>query len=221
MSPFMGGGFGSGLRPQFEVVLAVLAARALQRSVRVVLTRPQMYALGYRPGDDPAHRARRQRRRNARRDHARCGHRDVAIRGLLSAGDRLVRPALQMRQCEIRAPARAARSCRPRATCARRARATGVFALESAMDELAVALKLDPARTSLAVLFRPRSARGPALQQQGAARMLPPGRRGVRLGASAIPEPRSMRDGERSGRLGHGDGRVGSVADADHGAHRR
>ena len=49
MSPFMGGGFGSGLRPQFEVVLAVLAARALQRSVRVVLTRPQMYALGYRP----------------------------------------------------------------------------------------------------------------------------------------------------------------------------
>ena len=70
MSPFVGGAFGSGLRPQFEVVLAVLAARALQRSVRVVLTRPQMYALGYRPGDDPAHRARRQRRRNARRDHA-------------------------------------------------------------------------------------------------------------------------------------------------------
>ena len=49
MSPFVGGAFGSGLRPQFEVVLAVLAARALQRSVRVVLTRPQMYALGYRP----------------------------------------------------------------------------------------------------------------------------------------------------------------------------
>ena len=49
MSPFMGGGFGSGLRPQFEVVLAVLAALALQRSVRVVLTRPQMYVLGYRP----------------------------------------------------------------------------------------------------------------------------------------------------------------------------
>jgi CO/xanthine dehydrogenase Mo-binding subunit len=49
MSPFVGGGFGSGLRPQFEVVLAVLAARALRRSVRVVLTRPQMYVLGYRP----------------------------------------------------------------------------------------------------------------------------------------------------------------------------
>ena len=49
MSPFMGGGFGLGLRPQFQVVLAVLAARAVERPVRVVLTRPQMYALGYRP----------------------------------------------------------------------------------------------------------------------------------------------------------------------------
>ncbi len=49
MSPFVGGAFGSGLRPQYEVVLAVLAAQALQRSVRVVLTRQQMYGLGYRP----------------------------------------------------------------------------------------------------------------------------------------------------------------------------
>src|SRR4030088_3832466 len=49
MSPFVGGAFGVGLRPQFEVVQAVLAARALRRSVRVVLTRPQMYGLGYRP----------------------------------------------------------------------------------------------------------------------------------------------------------------------------
>ena len=40
MSPFVGGAFGVGLRPQFEVVLAVLAARALRRSVRVVLSRP-------------------------------------------------------------------------------------------------------------------------------------------------------------------------------------
>jgi xanthine dehydrogenase YagR molybdenum-binding subunit len=49
MSPFMGGGFGSGLRPQYQVVLAGLAAIALKRSVRVVLTRQQMYGLGHRP----------------------------------------------------------------------------------------------------------------------------------------------------------------------------
>ena len=49
MSPFVGGAFGSGLRPQFQVVLAALAARALKRSVRLLLTRQQMYGLGYRP----------------------------------------------------------------------------------------------------------------------------------------------------------------------------
>src|SRR5260370_4110258 len=49
MSPFMGGGFGSGLRPQYQVALAVLAARALRRSVRVVLTRQRMHVLRYRP----------------------------------------------------------------------------------------------------------------------------------------------------------------------------
>ena len=49
MSPFVGGAFGSGLRPQYQVVLAALAARALKRSVRLVLTRQQMYGLGYRP----------------------------------------------------------------------------------------------------------------------------------------------------------------------------
>src|SRR5713101_7579246 len=49
ISSFVGGGFGSGLRPQYQVALAVLAARALERSVRLVLTRQQMYGLGYRP----------------------------------------------------------------------------------------------------------------------------------------------------------------------------
>ena len=43
MSPFVGGAFGSGLRPQYEVVLAVQGALKLKRSVRVVLTREQMY----------------------------------------------------------------------------------------------------------------------------------------------------------------------------------
>ena len=49
ISTFVGGAFGSGLRPQFQVVLAALAACALKRSVRLVLTRQQMYGLCYRP----------------------------------------------------------------------------------------------------------------------------------------------------------------------------
>jgi xanthine dehydrogenase YagR molybdenum-binding subunit len=49
ISPFVGGGFGSGLRPQYQLFLAVLAARELKRSVRVSLTRQQMFTFGHRP----------------------------------------------------------------------------------------------------------------------------------------------------------------------------
>jgi xanthine dehydrogenase YagR molybdenum-binding subunit len=48
-APFVGGAFGSGLRPEYQVVLAVLAALHLKRSVRVELTRAQMYSFGHRP----------------------------------------------------------------------------------------------------------------------------------------------------------------------------
>ena len=46
---FVGGAFGSGLRPQYQLPLAVMAALALKRSVRVSLTRQQMFTFGYRP----------------------------------------------------------------------------------------------------------------------------------------------------------------------------
>ncbi|MBC6611467.1 xanthine dehydrogenase family protein molybdopterin-binding subunit [Hymenobacter sp. BT507] len=49
INPYMGGGFGSGLRPQYQLYLAVMAARELNRSVRVVLTREQMFSFGHRP----------------------------------------------------------------------------------------------------------------------------------------------------------------------------
>lgn len=49
VSPFMGGGFGSGLRPQYQLYMAVLAALELKRSVKVSLTRQQMFSFGHRP----------------------------------------------------------------------------------------------------------------------------------------------------------------------------
>ena len=50
VSPFVGGGFGSGLRPQYQLFLAVMAAISLKRPVRVTLTRQQMIlGFGYRP----------------------------------------------------------------------------------------------------------------------------------------------------------------------------
>jgi len=48
-NPYVGGAFGSGLRPQYQLPLAVLGALKLKRSVRVVLTRQQMFSFGHRP----------------------------------------------------------------------------------------------------------------------------------------------------------------------------
>ncbi|MFK4131026.1 xanthine dehydrogenase family protein molybdopterin-binding subunit [Pseudomonas luteola] len=49
VTPFVGGAFGSGLRPQYQLVLATMAALKLKRSVRVVLSREQMFSFGHRP----------------------------------------------------------------------------------------------------------------------------------------------------------------------------
>jgi xanthine dehydrogenase YagR molybdenum-binding subunit len=49
LSPFVGGGFGAGLRPQYQLFLAVMAARELKRPVRVIMTRQQMFTFGHRP----------------------------------------------------------------------------------------------------------------------------------------------------------------------------
>lgn len=49
IAPYVGGAFGLGLRPQYQLFLAIMAARELKRSVRIVLSREQMFTLGYRP----------------------------------------------------------------------------------------------------------------------------------------------------------------------------
>lgn len=50
VSPYVGGAFGSGLRPQYQAFMATLAALELRRPVRVVMTRQQMFSFGHRPG---------------------------------------------------------------------------------------------------------------------------------------------------------------------------
>lgn len=49
ISPYVGGAFGSGLRPQYQLFMAVLAALELKRPVKVGLTRQQMFTFGHRP----------------------------------------------------------------------------------------------------------------------------------------------------------------------------
>ncbi|RZM29950.1 MAG: xanthine dehydrogenase family protein molybdopterin-binding subunit [Pedobacter sp.] len=49
ISPYVGGAFGSGLRPQYQLFLSVMAALELKRAVRVTLDRAQMFTFGHRP----------------------------------------------------------------------------------------------------------------------------------------------------------------------------
>ena len=193
LSPYVGGAFGSGLRPQYQVVLAVLAARALQRSVRLVLTRQQMYALGYRPGT--VERLRLGAKSDGALDaithdaiaitsqYEEFARNDTGWSGALykcanaKYSHKLAKLDLPT-PCDMRAPGAA----------------TGVYALECAMDELAVALKIDP----LELRIRNYSDRDQNDDLPYTSKQL---RECYRQGAEAFgwgkrnPEPRSMRDG--------------------------
>ena len=193
MSPFMGGGFGSGLRPQFQVLLAVLAARTLQRSVRVVLTRPQMYVLGYRP----AMIQRVAIGANAGGTLDVITHDAVTVTSQYEDFHRqetgwsgLLYKSPNAKYAHRLAKLDLATSCDMRAPSA----TTALFALESAMDELAVVLNLDP----LELRLRCYSDRDQHEDRPYSSKAL---RECYRQGAEAFgwdkrnPEPRSMRDG--------------------------
>jgi xanthine dehydrogenase YagR molybdenum-binding subunit len=174
-------------------VLAVLAARKLRRSVRVVLTRPQMYEIGYRPAmiqrialganaggtlDAIAHDAV-----TVTSQYEDYHRQETGWSGLLykcanaKYAHRLARLDLAT-SCDMRAPSAP----------------TAMFALESAMDELAVALKLDP----LELRLRCYSDRDQNENRPFSSKAL---RECYRQGAEAFgwnkrnPEPRSMREG--------------------------
>jgi xanthine dehydrogenase YagR molybdenum-binding subunit len=193
VSLYAGGAFGSGLRPQYNAVLAVMGAIALQRPVRVVLTRQQMYGLSYRPGtierlalgakpdgalDVLTHEAIAMTSR-----YEDFFRNDTAWSALLYKSPN-ARYAHKLVRLDVPTPADM------RAPGA----ATGVYALESAMDELAVALRLDP----LDLRYRNYSDRDQSEDIPYTSKAL---RECYRQGAEAFgwakrnPEPRSMRDG--------------------------
>ncbi len=49
INAYVGGGFGGALRPQWQLQVATMAAIQLERSVRVVMTRSQMFSHAHRP----------------------------------------------------------------------------------------------------------------------------------------------------------------------------
>jgi xanthine dehydrogenase YagR molybdenum-binding subunit len=142
--PFTGGGFGSKLGVHFETTLAILGAQAVQRPVKIALTRQQVFQLtGVRPSTDQ--RVRLGAERDGRL--VALGH-DVTMytnpllefaeqtaataRSLYAAPNRLTRHRLTRldlpRGEDVRAPGDA----------------PGLLAVESAMDEMAHALNMDP-----------------------------------------------------------------------------
>jgi xanthine dehydrogenase YagR molybdenum-binding subunit len=193
ISPYVGGAFGSGLRPQYEVVLAVLGARALRRSVRLVLTRQQMYTLGYRP--ESIERVALGAKADGSLDaithdaiamtsqYEDFARNDTGWSGALYKCAN-TKYSHKLAKLDLATPAdmRA-----PGAT-------TGVYALECAMDELAVALRVDPVELRL----RNYSDRQ---QDEDAPYTSKALRECYRQGADAFgwsertAEPRSMRDG--------------------------
>ena len=144
VSTYVGGGFGSKLSVHSETILAAIAARRLNRPVKVALTRRQIFHdVGVRPTSI------QRIRLGAERDgglvavaHDATMHTNpqeefvessaLATRSFYAAPHRLTRhrlvPLDMLRGEDVRAPGEA----------------PGLLALESAMDELAHALNMDP-----------------------------------------------------------------------------
>ena len=194
VSPFVGGAFGSGLRAWPHVTLAALGARVAKRPVKLMLSRREMYyGVGYRPYtvQRVALGASRDGRLNATLHDAyqeTSSYEEYsealldATRFLHSCPNVYTRHRLARMNVHtptwMRAPGEA----------------SGVYALECAMDELALALDLDPIELRLRneptqdefkkLPFSTRSTR--ECHRAGA----------ERFGWSRRnPTPRSMRDG--------------------------
>jgi xanthine dehydrogenase YagR molybdenum-binding subunit len=144
VAPHVGGGFGSKGRPMPHVILAVMAARLVNRPVKVAVTRQQMFAVtGYRT--PTIQRVRLGADRGGRlvaiahdvveqsstvREFAE--QTAVATRMMYAAPNR--RTTHRLVRLDLPTPfwMRAPGKC------------PGMYALESAMDELAAELRMDP-----------------------------------------------------------------------------
>jgi xanthine dehydrogenase YagR molybdenum-binding subunit len=194
ISPFVGGAFGSSLRTWPHVTLAALGARVAGRPVKVMLSRREMYyGVGYRP--------------HTVQQVALGASRDGRLAAIVHEGLQETSTYEEFSEALLNA-SRFLHSCPNVETRHRLApmnvhtptymrapgEASGVFALESAMDELAVALNMDP--VELRLLNEPEqdefknlpfSSRSTRECYRAAAERFGWSRRSA--------EPRSMRDG--------------------------
>ena len=143
VTPYVGGGFGSGLRPQYQLFLAVMATLELRRSVRVVLTRDQMFTHVYRPntfqtirlGADPDGKLRSIRHHSVTGTSRFEDYQEVVVNwtGTLYHCEN-VTLTQHLAKLDTYTPGDMRAPGAP----------TGLFAAETAMDELAYATGVDP-----------------------------------------------------------------------------
>jgi xanthine dehydrogenase YagR molybdenum-binding subunit len=194
ISPYLGGGFGCKGGVWSHVALAAMAARAVGRPVRLVLSREQMYSsVGCRP------RTIQKISLGAERDgRLRSITHDVLSQ--TSAFDEFIESSALVTKMLYKTPTlrtthRLARLNIATPTYTRApGEASGTFALESAMDELAYSVDLDPIELRL----RNYAEKDPEEGKDYSSKHL---RECYVLGAEKIGwrdrvrEPRSMRDG--------------------------
>lgn len=209
LSPFVGGAFGSSLRPNYYPALTAMAARELKRPVKVVYTRTQMFTgHGYRPYTI----------QKVALGAERSGKLSTMIHEVVhntsnidEFSDETTLFTRQVYACpNLYAPLKITNTDLPTPTWMRAPGAvSGMFALECAMDELAYALKIDPLELRLINYAEVDPESGKPFSSKAL-------RECYRLGAEKFGwkkrqfEPRSMRDG----RLLVGWGMATSVWDA-------
>ncbi len=194
VSPFVGGAFGSALRAWPHVTLAALGARVAGRPVKIMLSRREMYyGTGFRPHtvQRVALGASRDGRLTAivHDAHQETSSYEEYTEALLDAS-RILHSCPNVYTRHRIAPLNVHTPTWMRGP----GEVSGVFALECAMDELAVALNIDP------IELRLRNE-----PEQDEFKKLPFSSRSTRecyrVGAERFgwsrrnPEPRSMRDG--------------------------
>ena len=194
ISPFVGGAFGSGLRTWPHVTLAALGARVTRRPVKVMLSRREMfYSVGYRP-------------HTVQRVALGASH-DGRLAAIVhdayqetstyeEYSESLVNASRFLHSCpNVHTRHRIARLNVNTPTYMRApGESSGVFAIESALDELAAALNVDPVELRLRnepeldeFKKLPFSSRSTKECYRIARELFGWSRRN--------PEPRSMRDG--------------------------
>ncbi|WP_312527008.1 xanthine dehydrogenase family protein molybdopterin-binding subunit [Comamonas sp.] len=195
VSPFVGGAFGSSLKPNYYPSLTAMAARELKRPVKLVLTRAQMFtAHGYRPQTIQKVRLGADAHGKLQAMVQEAFHNTSSFE---TFSDNTTGFLKQVYACEnLNMPLKVAATDLATPTWMRAPGAvSGMFALESAMDELAYALKMDPMELRLVNYAEVDPESGKPFSSKAL-------RECYRLGAEKFgwknrkPEPGSMRDGK-------------------------